>query len=129
MTCFRACLFALVLWPLAVQGADAGPNPEAVLIQAQLSVLTQQQQSLFQQFQMLQELRRMTLQSDIRTFSYEEQVRYREERDDRTSQISAELADTYRRHRELEDQKTRLLQRLGELSVPQLSVPQLSAPQ
>ena len=110
-------LVLLPFVPLAAHGADTGPNPEALSIQAQLSVLSQQQQSLFQEFQMLQELRRLTLQSDIRTFSYEEQVRYREERDDRASQITTELADTYRRHRELEDQKTLLLQRLGEIPI------------
>ena len=111
-TSFLAFLFV----PLVAFGADAVPNAELAAVQAQLNVIQQQEQSLFQQFQMLQELRRLALQSDIQTMSYEERVQAQSQKEQRASDLVTELNDRYRAYRELEDQKAPLVQRLLELS-------------
>ncbi len=107
-------LLVLSLVPLAALGAE--PNPEIAAIQTQLVLIQQQENALFQEFQMLQELRRLTLQSDIQTISYDDRVQAEQRRDQRVSDLAAELRDRYGAYRQLEEEKTPLIARLRELS-------------
>jgi Mg-chelatase subunit ChlI len=86
-----------------------------------------EQQSVYQQFQMMQEMRRTELQESYGSAlvytppptppDYEEEVRQREEREARARAYTAELDRLYARYRELEEQKRPLLEELSELAL------------
>jgi C4-dicarboxylate-specific signal transduction histidine kinase len=91
-------------------------------------VIQQTQQGIYQQFQMVQELRRAELarpdpfapQSNVGIApppqDYNELQRQREERESRVKERTAELERLYARYQELEEQKRALLERLSELA-------------
>jgi hypothetical protein len=111
----------------AVTFAQAGAAAELERLQSALGVIQQTQQSVYQQFQMVQELRRAELagsdpfapQANVGIApppqDYNELRRRREQRDDRIKELTAELERLYARYQELEDQKQPLLERMGEL--------------
>ena len=123
------CLsLAYLLMPVVVR-ADAEVDAEIRQLQASIAALQQEQQSLYQQFQMTQELRRTETQDlnpgviqnspvyDIYSpaTSYEDQERAKRERLDRIQKYTQDLNSMYARYRALEDQKTALRARIDEL--------------
>jgi type II secretory pathway pseudopilin PulG len=120
----------LALAALGLGAADAQTDDDAELrrVQAALNVIQQAQQSVYQQVQMVQELRRAELarpdpfapQPNVGIApppqDYNELQRQRESRESRIRDLTAELDRLYARYQELEDQKRPLLERLGELS-------------
>ncbi len=119
--------FALLLSGLSL--ADTATDAEIRRFEAQLNLLQQEQQSVYQQFQMIQELRRTELQAQYPQViqnspqyemgsppNYDDVVRQRNERDYRIKQYTEDLNRMYERYRELEDQKRAILDRLNALT-------------
>src|SRR5262245_5080474 len=123
----RLLFLSLVLAvPLRV-AADPETEAEAKRLEAALARIQQAQASLYQQFQMAQELRRAELArsdpfapqpggSAPPPGDYNELQRLREARDQRIKDLSADLERLYARYQDLEAQKAPLLNRLGELT-------------
>lgn len=118
---------ALVLALLAGGAFAQSPVEQMKQIEAALNLIALEQQSVYQQFQMMQELRRSAQQADVagnapmygpdgQPPNYDDMVRARQERDERYKRYSAELDRLYARYRELEQQKRPLLDRLTELA-------------
>jgi Mg-chelatase subunit ChlI len=86
-----------------------------------------EQQSVYQQFQMMQEMRRTELQESYQSSqvytpeptppNYDDVVREREAREARGRAYAAEIDRLYARYRELEEQKRPLLEELSELAL------------
>jgi hypothetical protein len=94
-------------------------------IEAALGRISQEQQGLYQQFQMVQELRRNEGQQilSLQTYTqpgtlrnYEDVKREDEARAQRIRELQYELDRLYGRYRELEDQKRPLLDTLSALA-------------
>jgi chromosome segregation ATPase len=95
-------------------------------IEAALRNITAEQQSVYQQFQMAQEMRRSELQAtrnatEIYTQpasppNYDEVVRDKQARESRLQTYTLEMDRLYARYRELADQKRPLLEQLDELT-------------
>lgn len=112
--------------------AYAQPEADAEIrqLQSQIFAVQQEQQSLFQQFQMLQSLRRDEQQaanptvienspvysSDNPPPNYDDMVRDKAARDGRIRQYTSELNTLYARYQSLEQQKQPLIARLRELT-------------
>ncbi len=123
------CAFAALALGLGAALAFAQTEADAELkrLEAALGRINQAQQSVYQQFQMLQELRRAELARPD-PFAprpngiappprdYSELQREREARETRIKDLSAELDRLYARYQELEEQKRPLLERMSELS-------------
>ena len=122
-------LIAFVAIGLCCAAAVAQTEADAELRQldAALNRIQQAQQGIYQQFQMVQELRRAEL-ARLDPFApqpnvgiapppqdYNELQRQREERENRIKERTAELDRLYARYQELEEQKRPLLERMGEL--------------
>jgi hypothetical protein len=119
---------ALVAVAPALAQTSADSDAEIRRIQAVLAVIQQTQQGVYQQFQMVQELRRAELgrpdpfapQANVGIApppqDYNELQREREARETRIKEYTAELERLYARYQELEEQKRPLLERLGELA-------------
>jgi len=127
----KATLLSLFLALAVPLGVRAQPQTqteaEAKRVEAAIARIQQAQASVYQQFQMAQELRRAELaKSD--PFApqpnttapppgdYNELQRLREAREQRIKDLGAELDRLYARYQELESQKASLLNRLGELT-------------
>jgi hypothetical protein len=120
--------FALLLWGVSL--ADPAADAEIRYIEAQLNLLHQVQQSAFQQFQMIQELRRAEIEAQYPQVihnspdyamgnappNYDDVVRQKAEREYRIKQYTEDLNRLYARYREIEDQKKALLERLSQLA-------------
>ena len=141
---FAFFLFGLSTFVLAqtVPGPDgkgripAPPDPRVIQLEITLNQLNQAQQSVYQQFQMVQELRRNETQIDppqavLNTseapysmggansnpsLNYDENVRLQRERQERLRQYTRDLTDLYARYSELEEQKRAVLGQLMELT-------------
>ena len=125
----RHALWILLLLPGLVW-ADAETDAELRRIDAVLTRVQQEQQSVFQQFQMTQELRRIEIQAaypsviqnspvyaqDNPPPSYEDMTRDRQEREARIRLYTDDLGRLYARYQELEQQKAALLDRQAQLS-------------
>jgi hypothetical protein len=110
----------------------AQPEADAEIrqLQSQIFAIQQEQQSLFQQFQMLQGLRRDEQQaanpavienspiysSDNPPPNYDDMVRDKAARDERIRQYTSEVNALYGRYQALERQKEPLIGRLRELT-------------
>ncbi|MEP6605606.1 MAG: hypothetical protein ABJA60_05765 [Nitrosospira sp.] len=115
------------------------PNPRVVELEMALNQVQQEQQAVYQQFQMTQELRRNDLQENfpqaIQTpnstmqapyatgglkdnppQSYDDVVRLQRERQERIEQYTRDLKRFYARYAELGEQKRVLLDQLIELT-------------
>jgi hypothetical protein len=125
-----ACL-AIVVAILAAASVTraAGPEADAELkrIEAILNRLQQAQQSAYQQFQMVQELRRAELaRPDPGALpatgvaappgNYEDLQRQRAQREQRLKDLQAETERLYARYQALEEEKRPLLERMQTLS-------------
>jgi hypothetical protein len=118
--------FPLVFALLAAPGWPAESVQQQMRqIEATLGRVTQEQQALYQQFQMVQELRRNEERQllPIQTYSlgapprnYEDVKREEETRGLRVRELQYELDRLYARYRELEDQKRPLLDTLAQLA-------------
>jgi cell division protein FtsB len=122
---------AWVFLPLLAYG-DAATDAEIRQLQASIAALQQEQQSLYQQFQMTQELRRTETQDlnpgvvqnspvyDINSpqTNFDDQERAKRDRLDRIQKYTQDLNSMYARYRALEDQKTALRARMDELMQP-----------
>lgn len=124
-------LLLLILFLFSAQ-AFAETDPRLVELEIAYNRLHQEQQSLYQQFQMTQELRRMALQENpayvpgasgvgmesTPGLDYEENVRRQRERQERLQGYERDIAQTYARYLELGAQKRRLLDQIIGLAQP-----------
>jgi chromosome segregation ATPase len=95
-------------------------------LETALERIQAEQQSVYHQFQMVQELRRSEIQQyeqSIQVYTppatppnYDDVVREKEARDARMRRYDDEVERLYDRYRELEEQKRPLLERLSELA-------------
>lgn len=115
------------------------PNPRMAQLETALNHVQQEQQAVYQQFQMTQELRRNEIQENypqaIQTphsmmqapyamgglkdnppQSYDDNVRMQRERQERIEQYTRDLNRLYSRYAELGEQKRVLLDQLMELA-------------
>jgi|SRR5215813_1730027 len=119
-------LLTLIVLPAWAQSDSAA---ELARLRAELSRIQQEQQSVFQQFQMLQQLRSSELEAqnpqvtvnppvypDGEPPSYDDMVRARQEREDRIKEYEAKLKQLEARYKELEDAKKPLFDRVQKLT-------------
>jgi len=125
---FSCCLTGMVM-------AQAAPNmerkvdPRITQLEMALNHVSQEQQSVYQQFQMLQELRRNEMQDanmlvtqgmggvkDMPPISYDDSIQLQRERKERFQQQSRDLDRLYARYAELGEQKKVILDQLRELA-------------
>lgn len=123
---YLAALLLAVAAAVHAQAPDAR-KAEIESVRAALAVLQQEQQAVYQQFQMVQGLR-AGLQSSlpggvVQSYTppptppnYDDLVRSRERAEAQQAQYQAELERLYARFREIEAQKRPLLDRLAELA-------------
>jgi hypothetical protein len=125
----KRVMAALALLLSGLAAADPATDAEIKLIQSQLNLLQQEQQSVYQQFQMIQELRRSEIEAQYPQViqnspqyemgsppNYDDVVRQKAEREYRIKQYTEELNGLYARYREIEDQKRTLLEQLNSLA-------------
>lgn len=108
--------------------ADAETDAEIKRIESALARIQQAQTGVYQQFQMVQELRRSELarpdpfapQPSVGIapppMDYNELQRLREGREQRIKDLGAELDRLYTRYQELEAQKAPLIERMADLA-------------
>jgi chromosome segregation ATPase len=116
---------ALLLWSGLAVGQEAA-DAQIKRLEIALDRIQAEQQSVYHQFQMVQELRRSEIvqyQQSIQVYTppatppnYDDVVREKEQRDARMRQYDDEVERLYDRYRELEEQKRPLLDRLSELA-------------
>ncbi|WP_107762877.1 hypothetical protein [Nitrosospira multiformis] len=128
-------LFSGVTGPVYAQTAPSSstkPDPRMAELEMALNHLSQEQQAVYQQFQMIQELRRNEIQDsqplavqgyltmggvkDAPPASYDDNVRLQRERTERIQQYTRDLNQLYARYAELGNQKRALLDQLTELA-------------
>jgi hypothetical protein len=123
----RWAFAALACFLSTVALADAATDAEIGRLQSQLDQLQHLQQSVYQQFQMIQELRRTEIDAQYPQViqnspdytmanpppNYEDVVRQRAERDNRIKQYTDDLNRLYAQYRELDNQKRSLVDRLN----------------
>jgi hypothetical protein len=124
----RTLLTAIFLLNAAVAAAGEADQDELRRLDFAVSRIQQEQQSAYQQFGMVQELRRSLMQQttppplpavsgiDGDFPDYDEQVRQRKQLEEQLRRYAVELDRLYARYRELEEQKRPLLDRISELS-------------
>jgi hypothetical protein len=108
----------------------ADPDPQLLHLEMAYGLVHQEQQSLYQQFQMTLELRRIELQDNpaspgrsysgmgvdsARGIDYDETIRLQRERQDRLQRYERDINQNYARYLELGDQKKRLLEQITAL--------------
>jgi len=118
-----AILIGLLLGVPALAAEDI--DREVRRVESALTRISQEQQSVYQQFQMVQELRRsdQTQMQPLQSYTppatppnYDDVKREEEARADRVKQYQYELDRLYARYRELEEQKKPLLDELSALA-------------
>lgn len=125
----------LLLALLGFGRADAQPPDDRLArLEAAYNRIQLEQQSVFQQFQMAQELRRNELQEaqppaaisrypqgtgGSQVLDYDENVRRQQARQERLLRYEQEISRAYRRYLELGDQKKALLDQIQALQPPQ----------
>jgi hypothetical protein len=120
-------VFALLLSGMA--SADPATDAEIRRLESQLNLLQQEQQGVYQQFQMIQELRRTELEAQYPLViqnspqyemgsppNYDDVVRQKNEREYRMKQYTDQLNGLYARYQEIENQKRALLEQLNSLA-------------
>jgi hypothetical protein len=121
----------LIISLLATGPALAQSDARLVALEAALNRVQLEQQSVYQQFLMAQELRRNELQEqsmpvvtqsysmgtdNSRPIDYDENVRRQKERAERLQRYDRDITKAYARHQELGVQKKALLDQIMELS-------------
>jgi chaperonin cofactor prefoldin len=125
---FSWCLSGLVMAQNA-PGLERKVDPRIAQLEMALNHISQEQQSVYQQFQMLQEMRQSEVQDinplvmqdmggvkDMPPITYDESVRVQRERKDRFQQHARELDLLYARYSELGEQKKAILEQLREIA-------------
>jgi hypothetical protein len=120
---------ALAAGPAAAQSEPPSPaelDAQVKRVEIALDRIKMEQQSVYQQFQMVQELRRGELQQSVQSSlvytpeptppNYDDRVREREAREARMQRYADELDRLYARYRDLEEQKRPLLDELAQLA-------------
>lgn len=123
----KLLLFCLLLFPITVS-AEAGNEKQIWELEAAITQQQQEQQILFQQFQMLQELRRNEIAQvnqpqpaggDViisgEAPKYEDIARQRKEHAEKIHRYTTELHELYTRYQEAEDERRALIERLNGL--------------
>ena len=127
----RALHLLLLFWA-ATACAQSDVDAEVRQIQAQIAAIQQEQQTVYQQFQMVQTLRQDEQQAanptvienspvysmDTPPPNYDDMVREKAARRERIQQYSSDLNTLMARYQSLEQQKQALMARLRELSQP-----------
>jgi predicted nucleic acid-binding Zn-ribbon protein len=127
----RWILAVLALLLSGVGSADPQTDAEIQHVESQLQRVQQEQQSLYQQFQMIQELRRTELQAENPQVihnstdysmanpppNYDDLVREKTGREYRIKQYTDDLNRVYARYSDLDAQRKLLLDRLNELTL------------
>lgn len=122
-------LLFFCLWLIALPVSAAADNEKQIPgLEAAILQQQQEQQILFQQFQMLQELRRHEIMkidqvlpagSDITTNGeapgYEDLAKQRREQTDRIQRYTHELDELYTRYQEAENERRALIEQLNGL--------------
>ena len=125
----RALLLLFLLY-VGIASAQSDVATEVRDLQAQIATIQQEQQSVYQQFQMLQTLKKEeeaaanpqvienspVYSMDNPPPNYEDVVRDKAARHDRIQQYGGELNTLFARYQELEQQKQPLIARLRELT-------------
>ena len=127
----KAALLILLL--IGSGWAFADQDPQVQRLETAINQLQQEQQSVYQQFLMSQELRRNELQNNrtssaggystmgpdsSRAIDYDENLRLQREQQDRLQRYDRDVSQAYSRFLELGAQKKALLDQLMELSQP-----------
>ena len=124
---FSCCLTGMVTAQNA-PNTERKVDPRITQLEMALSHVSQEQQSVYQQFQMLQELRRNEIQDsnpliqgmggvkDMPPISYDESISLQRERKERFNQHTRDLDRLYARYAELGEQKKVILDQLRELA-------------
>lgn len=123
----KLLFFCLLLVSMSVP-AVAGNEKQIFELEAAIMQQQQEQQILFQRFQMLQELRRheitqveqaLPIGSDIiingEAPKYEDTARHRKERAERVHRYTDELNELYMRYQETENERRALIEQLNGL--------------
>jgi hypothetical protein len=90
-------------------------------LQEQLALINQEQQAVYQQFQMIQQLRRSNAEPVLPPIgggqpgNYDDMVASKRAQAERDEAYARELRELYQRHQDLEREKQPILQRLREL--------------
>jgi hypothetical protein len=121
----RLLPLALLLW-FGLAAGQESVDAQIRRLETALNRIQAEQQSVYHQFQMVQELRRSEIvqyQQSIQVYTppatppnYDDVVRDKEARDARMREYDYEVERLYDRYRELEEQKRPLLERLAELA-------------
>ena len=123
---------ALLAVGIALPGAGwtQPAGGEAVrALRESLTLINQEQQAIFQQFQMIQQLRRANAESAVPPVgggppgSYEDMAATRRTQAEREEAYLRELQELYQRHRDLEQQKQPILDNLRRLYPPPPGAP------
>jgi hypothetical protein len=133
---FFLASFSTVAFAQAIPPPDprSPPRPQDVRIaqlQTRLNAINQAEQSMYQQFQMLQEMRRNEIAgtfpqvlpggglSNLPPINYDETVRLQRERQERLQRYERDLNELYARYAELDEQKKAILDEIVELAKPE----------
>lgn len=125
----RVLLICTLLLSLPLSAASHDVEKQIQELETALSMLQQERQDLFQQFQILQELRRHELQqeSDIITqqlsrsitrdgiVNYDDVQKRKQERFARIKEYTAELDEIHGRYREIDSERRALIRELSDL--------------
>ncbi|HEX5803270.1 MAG TPA: hypothetical protein VFY24_09605 [Azospira sp.] len=121
----------LILALLTPIPALAQPDPRLTMLETVLNRVQLEQQAVYQQFLMAQELRRNEMQQQATPMvpqrypmgmesssliNYDENVRQQKERSERLHRYDSDIARAYSRHQELGEQKKALLDQIMELA-------------
>ncbi len=124
-----ACILALALAGSA-WAAEKDTKAELQNLYATMNVLNQQQQAVFQQFQILQEMRRnndralyagtlMAPSPDMQVQNYQDIVNRQQEIMRRGQELEQQADQLYSQYTEIGARKLQLQQRILDLTVPQ----------
>jgi hypothetical protein len=124
------CLTWLAMWLVIVPACAADNKAELQNLYSMMNVLNQEQQSVFQQFQMLQEMRRendrafstgqlMAPSPDMQVQNYDDMVQRQKDIMRRGQELEQQAQRLYTQYSEIGAKKAQLQQRILELSVPQ----------
>ena len=136
MRAFFLCLVLVLAAAPALAQTDTSPQEQAAAraelqarirgVEAALSRVSAEQQSVYQQFQMVQEMRRnerQELSNPMQVYTppasppnYDDVVRDRQAREYRLQDYARQMDRLYARYRELEEQKRQLLDQLADLT-------------
>lgn len=124
-------VFFLLLINSGLVLANPNTDPQLVRLETTINKLQQEQQSVYQQFQMTEELRKIEIEEinsivtqnpatmtsvDPRLLNYDENIRLQRERQERIQLYTRDLDRLNSRYSELADQKKALLDQMIELA-------------